>query len=143
MANFIGVISDTHGLLRAEAKDVLKGCDCIIHAGDIGRPEILDELRQIAPVHAIRGNIDKGDWAAQIPETEVVVYQDSYIYVLHNLHDLDLDPSAAGFQVVISGHSHQPKIQEREGVLYFNPGSAWPSAIYTADCVRTFNLFTG
>ena len=126
MTNFIGVISDTHGLLRPEAIQALQGCDCIIHAGDIGRPEILDELRQIAPLHAVRGNIDKSEWATQIPETEVVCYQDQYIYVLHNLDHLDLDPAAAGFQVVISGHSHQPKIQKRNGVLYFNPGSAGP-----------------
>lgn len=123
---FIGVISDTHGLLRPEAKQVLSGCDCIIHAGDIGRPEVLDELQLIAPVQAVRGNVDKGDWAASMPETEVVCYHNQYIYVLHNLDELDLDPQAAGFQVVISGHSHQPKIQQRGEVLYFNPGSAGP-----------------
>lgn len=126
MRKYIGVISDTHGLMRPEAKAALQGSELIIHAGDIGGPEIIKELKQIAPVHAIRGNIDKGQWAGEFPETEVVQFGDYLIYVLHNLNDLDLDPGAAGFRIVISGHSHQPKIHEREDVLFFNPGSAGP-----------------
>jgi uncharacterized protein len=123
----IGVISDTHGLLRPEALDALRGSERIIHAGDVGAPEILDELRAIAPVTAIRGNIDKGAWARRLPETEVVEVGGISIYVLHDLAQLDLKPDAAGFRVVIYGHSHVPKQEMRGGVLYFNPGSAGPS----------------
>lgn len=120
----IGLISDTHGLLRPEALEVLQGSDIIIHAGDIGKPEIIDELREVAPVFAIRGNIDKAEWCQQYPETEVVEYEGLFCYVIHDLNDLDLDPRAAGFQVVISGHSHKPKEFHKEEVLYLNPGSA-------------------
>ncbi len=122
----IGVISDTHGLLRPEALAALRGSDHIIHAGDVGEPEILDQLAAIAPVTAIRGNIDKTAWARKLPETEVVELGGISIYVLHDLTRLDLKPQAAGFKVVISGHSHIPKQETREGVLYFNPGSAGP-----------------
>ena len=122
----VGVISDTHGLLRDEAIKALHGSDHIVHAGDVGEPGILDELRKIAPLTAIRGNIDKAPWARKLPETEIVELAGVSIYVLHNLGDLDLKPEAAGFRVVISGHSHVPKQETRNGVLYFNPGSAGP-----------------
>lgn len=122
----IGVISDTHGLLRPQALDALRGSDLIIHAGDIGDPAILTVLRKLAPVHAIRGNVDTEAWAKRIPETEVVEMGQMLFYVIHNVHDLDLNPGAAGFAAVISGHSHKPSIDRRDGVLYFNPGSAGP-----------------
>lgn len=122
----IGVISDTHGLLRPEATEALRGSNHIIHTGDVGAPEILEKLSTIAPVTAIRGNIDKGDWARDLPETKVIELGGVLIYVLHDLHQLDLKPKAAGFAVVISGHSHIPKQETRDGVLYFNPGSAGP-----------------
>lgn len=121
-----GVISDTHGLLRPEAVKALKGVDMIIHAGDIGKPEILQALRAIAPVVAVRGNNDTGDWALSLPETEVVEVGRVALYVLHDVHALDLDPAAAGFDAVISGHSHQPAVARRHGVLFVNPGSAGP-----------------
>ena len=124
MTSIIGVISDTHGLLRPEAKDALAGCDAIVHAGDIGQPQVLDELTAIAPVTAIRGNVDK--WAVDLPDTEVVEIAGRYLYVSHDLKALDLDPSAAGFDAVISGHSHAPSVDTRDGVLYLNPGSAGP-----------------
>ena len=122
----IGVISDTHGLLRPEAVELLRMSDHIIHAGDIGSPEIIPALEQIAPVTAVRGNIDKTAWARRFPETEVVELGGVHIFVLHDVHALDLDPKAAGFAAVISGHSHQPMREVRDGVLYFNPGSAGP-----------------
>src|SRR6202046_5186669 len=122
----IGVISDTHGLLRREALDALRGSDEIIHAGDVGAPEILDQLRDIAPMTAVRGNVDKGAWAGELPETDVLESGGILIYVLHDLQQLDLKPQAAGFAVVVSGHSHVPKQEMRDGVLYFNPGSAGP-----------------
>src|SRR5690606_1840984 len=124
MTRIIGVISDMHGLLRPEAKAALGECDAIIHAGDIGKPDVLDELAEIAPVTAIRGNVDK--WAVDLPDTEVVEIDGRYLYVLHDLKRLDLDPKAAGFDAVIFGHSHAPSVQTRDGVLYLNPGSAGP-----------------
>lgn len=122
----IGVISDTHGLLRREAVAALKGSDYIIHAGDIADPAILDELSCIAPVTAVRGNVDRGAWAKKIPDTNVLEVGGASIYVLHDLSRLDLKPEAAGFAVVVSGHSHVPKQQMKNDVLYFNPGSAGP-----------------
>ncbi len=122
----IGAISDTHGLLCSEALEALRGSDLIIHAGDIGNPAILDHLRELAPVRAIRGNVDKQPWARELPDTDVVEIGGVSIYVLHNLKELDLNPRAAGFDAVISGHSHKPLIETRDGVLYFNPGSAGP-----------------
>jgi hypothetical protein len=122
----LGVISDTHGLLRPEAVHALYGSNRILHAGDIGDPEILEALAQIAPVIAVRGNIDTGSWARTLPETEVLEAGGVSIYMLHDLGRLDLKPEAAGFRVVIYGHSHQPKIEDKDGVLYFNPGSAGP-----------------
>lgn len=122
----IGVISDTHGLLRPEAVAALQGSDYVIHAGDIGDPEILTTLATIAPVTAIRGNVDRESWARKIPETNVLEVEDVSIYILHDLAELDLKPEAAGFHVVVSGHSHIPKQETKKGVLYFNPGSAGP-----------------
>jgi putative phosphoesterase len=122
----LGVISDTHGLLRPEALEALRGSDRILHAGDVGAPEILEALVQIAPVTAIRGNVDTASWARALPETEVIETGGALIYMLHDLGQLDLKPEAAGFRVVIYGHSHQPKIEEKNGVLYFNPGSSGP-----------------
>jgi len=122
----IGVISDTHGLLLPEALEALRGSEHIIHAGDVGAPEILDKLAAIAPVTAVRGNIDKDAWARKLLETEVVEVAGVSIYVLHDVARLDLKPEAAGFKAVISGHSHVPKQETRDGVIYFNPGSAGP-----------------
>jgi putative phosphoesterase len=122
----IGLISDSHGLLRPEALDALRGSGRIIHAGDIGSPDILEALRTIAPVTAIRGNIDKGAWAKSLRETEIVEIGDAILYVLHDVNQLDLDPAAAGFRAVISGHSHTPSQELRAGLLYINPGSAGP-----------------
>jgi putative phosphoesterase len=122
----IGIISDTHGLLRPEALEFLRGSERIIHAGDIGSPDIIPALEQIAPVTAIRGNVDTQTWARRFAETEVVELAGLHIYVIHNLNALDLSPKAAGFAAVIYGHSHQPKQEMKDGVLYFNPGSAGP-----------------
>src|SRR5579862_4271781 len=117
----IGLISDTHGLMRKEALSALSGVDLIIHAGDIGKPEILVQLEAIAPVVAVRGNVDRGPWAEQLPLTAVVEARSAVIFVLHDLHQLDLDPVAAAFQFVISGHSHKPSQTELGGVMYLNP----------------------
>ncbi len=122
--HLIGVISDTHGLLRPEAAAALGGVELIIHAGDIGNPKVLEALAQIAPVHAVRGNTDRGAWAADLPHTRVVEVGSILIYVLHELFTLDLDPAAAGFAAVIFGHSHSPLMERKNGVLYLNPGSA-------------------
>jgi uncharacterized protein len=127
----IGIISDTHGLLRPEAERQLAGVAHIIHAGDIGRPEVIARLQQIAPVSAIRGNVDIGDWAECYADTEIVRIGGRSIHVLHDIHDLKIDPISRGIDVVISGHSHQPRIETVGGVLYLNPGSAGP---------RRFNL---
>jgi putative phosphoesterase len=122
----IGLISDTHGLLRPEAVAALSGSDFIIHAGDIGSPEVLAGLSRLAPVTAIRGNVDRGPWASSLPDSDVLQAGAAFIYVIHNIADLDLDPAAAGFQAVVSGHSHQPGWRETGGVLFVNPGSAGP-----------------
>ena len=122
----IGVISDTHGLLRPEAMDTLRGSDHILHAGDVGVHGILEQLAAIAPVTAVRGNVDKDAWAKRLPKTEVLEVGGISIYMLHDLAELDLKPKAAGFSAVISGHSHVPKREMRDGVHYFNPGSAGP-----------------
>jgi uncharacterized protein len=122
----IGVISDTHGLLRPQAVAALQGSALIIHAGDVGRPEILDELRRIAPVVAVRGNVDRDAWADRLPNSEIVEHDRIRLYVIHILEDLDLDPPTAGFRAVITGHTHRPKMTTEDGVLYFNPGSAGP-----------------
>jgi uncharacterized protein len=122
----LGVISDTHGLLRPEAVAALRGCDLIIHAGDVGNAAVLDGLRLIAPTFAIRGNVDSGSWAARLPASDLVDVGAASFYVLHNIADLDLDPPTASFAAVVFGHSHQPSIETRAGVLYLNPGSAGP-----------------
>ena len=126
MAKRVGLISDTHGLLREAALKALAGSDLIIHAGDIGKLEVLDALRALAPVVAVRGNIDTEPWASALPTTAVAQAGSIGIYVLHNLQEVDLDPAAARFRVVVSGHSHKPSRTERGGVLYVNPGSAGP-----------------
>jgi hypothetical protein len=127
----IGVISDTHGLLRPEALLALEGSDLIIHAGDVGEPNILDALKKIAPVIAVRGNVDTAPWTKILPENEIVETEAATIYVLHDVHALDLNPAVAGFHIVISGHSHKPAKTEKDGVMFLNPGSAGP---------RRFNL---
>jgi len=129
----IGVISDTHGLLRPAALEALRGVDQIVHAGDIGSLDILTQLGRIARVYAVRGNMDKGLWSDHLPHSEVAGFEEANLYVVHDLNHLDLDPAAAGFRVVITGHTHRPLIEERDGVLYLNPGSAGP---------RRFNLPT-
>ena len=128
----IGLISDTHGLLRPEALRALKGSDLIIHAGDVGGPEILEGLGRLAPaVVAVKGNVDTEAWCSDLPETAVAETGSALIYVLHDVKALDLKPAAAGVAMVVSGHSHKPLSEEKEGVLYVNPGSAGP---------RRFNL---
>ena len=122
----VGVISDTHGLLRPEAVGALRGSDYIIHAGDVGDAEILKQLNANAPVTAVRGNVDREPWARKLPETQVLEAGGISIYILHSVADLDLKPEAAGFAAIVSGHSHIPKQEVRNGVLYFNPGSAGP-----------------
>jgi putative phosphoesterase len=122
----IGVISDTHGLLRPEAVEALRESDYVIHAGDIGDPAILTKLGDLAPVIAVRGNLDREKWARTMPETNVLEVAGVSIYVLHDLQKLDLKPEAAGFAAVVSGHSHIPRQEFKNGVLYFNPGSAGP-----------------
>ena len=122
----IGVLSDTHGLLRPGAAAALEGCDLILHAGDVGGPEVLDGLRALAPLIAIRGNNDRGAWADALPSTELVELDGMALYLVHDLGELDLDPVAARVAAVISGHSHRPSAQRKDGVLYLNPGSAGP-----------------
>ena len=125
-ATVVGLIADTHGLLRPEALEALKGVNIIIHAGDVGRAEVLETLRGIAPVHAVRGNLDKGTWAKELPTDELVEVGEIGIYAYHGHEELSLGPKAAGCQVVVSGHSHKPATTEKQGVLYLNPGSAGP-----------------
>jgi putative phosphoesterase len=122
----IGVISDTHGLLRPEAIDALEGAELILHAGDIGPRDIIEELRTIAPVRAVRGNCDHGPWARTLPQTEVVRLAGGDVYMIHDVGQLELDPGKAGFAAVVYGHSHRPEIETRDDVLFLNPGSAGP-----------------
>jgi len=122
----IGLISDTHGLLRKEAVEALRGSELILHAGDVGKPEILEALKKIAPVVAVRGNVDTDPWAKALPEAAVAEAGAVLIYVLHDVNALDLNPAASGFHIVVSGHSHKAGKTERDGVLYINPGSAGP-----------------
>ena len=122
----VGLISDTHGLLRPEATAFLRRSDFIVHAGDIGGASVLADLAAMAPVTAVRGNNDQGQWAAAVPEFDVLRVGEILVYILHDLARLDVDPVAAGFRVVVSGHSHRPYVEERAGVLYVNPGSAGP-----------------
>ncbi len=122
----VGLISDTHGLLRPEALAALEGCDHLIHGGDIGNAAILDTLRAIAPLTVVRGNNDTGAWAEGIPASAVLELEAVTIYAVHDLNTMTIDPAAQGVRVVVSGHSHRPAVQERDGVLYVNPGSAGP-----------------
>lgn len=138
----LGLISDTHGLLREEALRALAGSDLILHAGDVGAPEILDELRRLAPVCAVRGNVDVGPWARELPQTQVVEAGSATIYMLHILQELDLDPATAGFSIVLSGHSHKPVQSEKDGVLYINPGSAGPRRFQLPVTVAKLDLAT-
>ena len=139
----IGVISDTHGLLRPEALAALRNSDRILHAGDIGNPEILDSLRELAPVTAVRGNIDRGPWAATLPATDAIEVEGVSIYMIHDLSQLDIKPDAAGFGIVIYGHSHQLKIEEKNGVLYFNPGSAGPRRFHLPVSIGKLEIKAG
>lgn len=126
----VGIISDTHGLLRPEAVAALQGLNLIIHAGDIGKETIIPELERICPVYAVRGNVDHAPWAFKFPLTQIVEQAGIFMYVYHGHISLDLDPKAAGFQVVISGHSHEPSIETRDSILYINPGSAGPKRFH-------------
>jgi putative phosphoesterase len=136
----VGVISDTHGFIRPEVVKAFEEVDCLIHAGDIGKPEVLEELRAVAPVAAVRGNMDRGQWAQEIPETEVLEIGEVLLYVVHDIHRLDLDPVTAGFSVVLSGHSHEPSIEKRNGVLYLNPGSAGPRRFRLPVCLAILHI---
>jgi putative phosphoesterase len=136
----VGVISDTHGLLRPEAIDALRGSDLIVHAGDIGAPDILAQLQAIAQTLAVRGNVDTQSWADALPQTDVVAAGPSHLYVLHDLAALDIDPKAAGFAAVISGHTHKPLADVRDGVLYLNPGSAGPRRFSLPICLARLHV---
>jgi len=125
----IGIISDTHGLIRQSVVKSFNDVDLIVHAGDVGKPEVLETLQDIARVYPVRGNVDGGKWTDNLPFTEVVKVGQVFLYVLHDVNALDLDPVAAGFNAVISGHSHIPKIEEQNGVLFLNPGSAGPKRV--------------
>jgi uncharacterized protein len=131
----VGILSDTHGLMRPEALDALSGSNLIIHAGDVGAPEVLEKLRGIAPVFAVRGNVDTQAWADQLPNTQIVPVGVHKFYVLHNISDLAVDPVEAGVAAVVFGHSHKPSIETRNGVLYLNPGSAGPRRFKLPICV--------
>jgi uncharacterized protein len=137
----VGLISDTHGLLRDEAVQALRGSELIVHAGDVGKPAILDALRELAPVVVVRGNVDNGSWGRSLPTTAVAQTDGKTIYILHDIHELDLDPAAAGFHAVVSGHSHQPAQFEKSGVLYVNPGSAGPRRFRLP--ISVARLYTG
>lgn len=130
MAKRIGVISDTHGLLRDEARNRLSGCDGIVHAGDVGDPAILEELRRIAPLTVVRGNVDTGAWAGELARIEHLTVEETAICVVHDIDTLDLDPAAAGIGVVVYGHSHKPAVEWRGDILYLNPGSAGPKRFH-------------
>ena len=122
----VGIISDTHGLLRPEAIAALRGSDLIIHAGDVGKPEVIDQLCGIAPIFAVRGNVDTQPWSAILPETQTVQAGQLSLFLLHNVSDLHIEPAGAGFAALIFGHSHKPSVETRNGVLFLNPGSAGP-----------------
>ncbi|NLN41923.1 MAG: metallophosphoesterase family protein [Clostridiales bacterium] len=139
----IGVISDTHGLVRKQALEAIEGSQLIIHAGDVGDPKVLETLEQIAPVYAVRGNTDRGRWAQALPMTQVVEVEDIDIFVIHDIGMLNLDPKAAGFNVVIYGHSHIPKEEWRDGILYFNPGSAGPKRFQLPICLGRMKITQG
>jgi uncharacterized protein len=136
----VGLVSDTHGLLRPEVRVFLAGCDYIVHGGDVGDPGILDELAQMAPLIAVRGNNDTQSWAARLRHTELVRVGGIFLYAIHNLEELDIDPGAAGVRVVVSGHSHKPKVEEREGILYVNPGSCGPRRFKLPICAGEISV---
>jgi putative phosphoesterase len=141
MKSFIlGMISDTHGILRPEALSALQGSDAIVHAGDVGERTLLDQLKGIASTYTVRGNVDTERWCESLARTEVVRLQNISIYVLHNLRELDLNPKAAGFQIVISGHTHKPESHWHDGVLYINPGSAGPRRFALPICLARLDL---
>lgn len=140
MHPFVGVISDTHGLLRPSALAALQGADLIVHAGDVGDAIVLEQLETIAPVYAVRGNVDFGALGERLPDDAVVTWRGKHLYIYHILEDLPLDPSAAGFHAVVYGHSHKPDIAEKNGVLYFNPGSAGPRRFSLPISVGRFTL---
>jgi uncharacterized protein len=139
----VGLIADTHGLLRPEARVFFMGCDYIVHAGDVGSRQILDELATIAPLIAVKGNNDTQPWAARLPETELVRIGHAFVYVVHDLNDLDIDLGAANVSVVISGHSHKPKVAQRAGVLYINPGSCGPQRFKLPVCLGEMMVSDG
>ena len=136
----IGVISDTHGLLRPEVISAFQGCQLILHAGDMGSPDVIEGLADIAPVVAVRGNMDKGEWAGKYPLSETVPVGSKYIHIRHDLNKLDLEPRAARFHAVISGHTHQPLVEKREGVFYINPGSAGPKRFDLPVCLALMEI---
>ena len=140
VARYSSRFSDTHGLMRQEALTALKGTDLIIHAGDVGTPGIIEQLRVVAPVVAVRGNVDKGVWASQLPMTGVAKAGPALIYVLHDIQQLDIDPVATEFNIVVSGHSHKPSCTEHAGVMYLNPGSAGPRRFHLPITVARLNL---
>src|SRR5271165_2161454 len=131
----VGLVSDTHGVLRPEARAFLVGCDYIVHGGDVGGSEILDELAALAPLIAVRGNNDTAPWAERLRETELIRVGNIFVYVIHDLAELGIDPRAAGVRVVVSGHSHKPRVEERDGILYVNPGSCGPRRFKLPICV--------
>ena len=139
----VGVISDTHGLVRPEAVDALQGVELIIHGGDIGKPEVLDALSAVAPVHAIRGNNDTGSWANKLPDILKLHINDTKLYVIHNYKELAIDPCMAGFKAVISGHSHKPCITDKDNVLLLNPGSAGPRRFKLPTTVARLGIHAG
>lgn len=139
----IGVISDTHGLLRPEAVAALQDCGLILHAGDIGKPDVLAALQEIAPVRAIRGNNDTDEWAAELPEREIITIDNVQIYMLHDVKELDIDPNRAGHNIVISGHSHKPSIEKRAGVIFLNPGAAGPHRFLLPVSVARIDIDNG
>ena len=139
----VGVIADTHGLVRREAAEALRGSQLILHAGDVGNPRVLERLRAIAPTFAVRGNVDTGVWAKPLPTTDVVEVGELHLYVLHELAALDVDPKAAGFAAVISGHTHRPSAEVRDGVLYLNPGSAGPRRFSLPVAVASLQVVGG
>jgi uncharacterized protein len=139
----VGVVSDSHGLIRPEALQALRHSELIIHCGDVGDPSVLKALRKIAPVRAIRGNNDHGGWADRLPERDLVRIESQFIYVLHNLAELDLDLAASGVTAVLSGHSHKPVVERRGGVLFLNPGSAGPRRFKLPITVATLTLRSG